>query len=1452
MYAWLISNELNSTITINTDAVTLNEQPVNVPTTSKNVSPSSIKTTTSSHSPRSVTSPRHGRSSPRTNPSSSSSPRTTTQHADAAAAAAVASSFSKDAIRETLLQPSPSLQRTRMSRKGLEVSAAMLELFGGKPAVDASASLEQIDAHSSLSELGQKSHTEGATMAVNSTDSTKPLDEVPSNAIDTDIKNSIAISERQLLTERKQLLNDQSTVFTMGTEISNSKRRKDFDSGVSSEPGPELFTEQNVVIDGDSSIVTTGVTDDIPQLPEERHRTTDIAELETATVLSYSTNTSSSSQLSSRSSKRRTSNKKKNDADAPGPEYYGENEDETATTYCALASNNAVRSTSSFSSSSNDSRRSSSFEGTNLATAASGDRDVTANGKKQREKSIGTMGDEGEGEGNVDEEMVLRQNEKRDDEQRQQMREGGGVEAENARDEEDDNTLHKAKSRTNDSGSAAGEQVDGMPVATQAPILIRGAQIVNDDSIFNADVLIEDRIIKQVSTSLDAPNGATIIDGNGKLLLPAGIDVHTDLSSANNADDFATGSKAALAGGTTTVIDVVIPRSTESILGACDRVRKAAEQKALCNFAFSVMISSWNDIVKKEMGLVVKEKAINSFIIDLRSDEHLFQAFEYCKSIGAHARVLPYNKNIVSFLERKMISLGITGPEGYLQSRPESLEGEFVDRLAVLSNLTNCPVSVMSVSSSEARDAVMRGRFTSLIYPEISVSALASNGTHYFNKCSRHASAHLTPCPLRVDQRTPTLLVECLANSPLCVCVSDHRGLRDRTLGCSDFTQMPVGVSALEERMSVVWEKAVYQGYMDPMRFVAVTSSNAAKIFNLYPKKGRIAVGADADVVLWDTSVKRKFSSKTQQSQSDFSIFESFVAHAAPLLTVCDGRLAYRDGKFDNEAGHFVPLSTHSPYLFCVVQQRDRVQVPEKVERDEASSTFGGSQTHRASPPFRQTAEARHHPRNQFDTTFGIEQDARSTRASTKVLNPPGGRSTGFCAVGESLSKPQNLKREIDAEGRYVMPGGIDPHTHLQFPFMGQVSVDDFYIGSRAALAGGTTMFIDFVIPQKSELPLAAYGKWREWADSKVCCDYGLSMAITSFNETVKKEMQMLVESAEFGINSFKFFMAYNEFMLNDDELYQAMLECARIGALARVHAENGRVIIEKQKELLKQGITGPEGHPQSRPEQLEAEATNRACVLASQANCPLYIVHVMSKDAARVIATHRLRGNVVFGEPIAAGLATDGSHYYNEDWCHAAGHVLSPPLSRDQNTPSILMDLLACGQLHLTATDNCTFTMEQKMAGRNDFTKIPNGVNGIEDRMSVVWEKGVCGGKIDAMRFVAITSSTAAKIFNIYPRKGRIAVGSDADLIIWNGDAKRTISAKTHHHACDFNIFEGMTVHGVCEKTICRGEVVWENGQLNVERGFGRFVKLTPFSKYCFATISQRAQVFRFFKKIV
>nr|XP_029736019.1 dihydropyrimidinase-like isoform X4 [Aedes albopictus] len=414
--------------------------------------------------------------------------------------------------------------------------------------------------------------------------------------------------------------------------------------------------------------------------------------------------------------------------------------------------------------------------------------------------------------------------------------------------------------------------------------------------------------------------------------------------------------------------------------------------------------------------------------------------------------------------------------------------------------------------------------------------------------------------------------------------------------------------------------------------------------------------------------------------------------------------------------------------------------------------------------------------------------------------------------------------RTIDATGKMIIPGGIDPHTHFQLEFGGTVAVDDFYQGTKAAVAGGTTTVIDFVIPKKGESLLEAYDTWRARADSKVVCDYGLHVAITWWSKSVRDEMKILCQ--ERGVNSFKCFMAYKGlFQVTDSELYEIFETCKELGAVAQVHAENGDVIAKNVQKLLAAGVTGPEGHELSRTEEVEAEAVNRACVIAHQTKTPLYVTRVTSKLAAEQVSQARRRGLLVYGETLASSL---GCSLTNVKPNTLAYYVTSPPIRPDPETPRHLMKFLALDDLQTTGSDNCTFNKNQKELGRDDFTKIPNGVNGVEDRMSVVWEKGVQTGLIDPQRFVAITSTNAAKIFNVYPKKGRIAPGSDADVLIWDPKAVRTISAATHHQACDFNIFEGMKCHGVPEYVIVHGRVCVENGLLRVAEGQGSFLE-TP-----------------------
>ncbi|CAI5684242.1 unnamed protein product [Oreochromis niloticus] len=441
--------------------------------------------------------------------------------------------------------------------------------------------------------------------------------------------------------------------------------------------------------------------------------------------------------------------------------------------------------------------------------------------------------------------------------------------------------------------------------------------------------------------------------------------------------------------------------------------------------------------------------------------------------------------------------------------------------------------------------------------------------------------------------------------------------------------------------------------------------------------------------------------------------------------------------------------------------------------------------------------------------------------------------------VGKELMIPGGAK-VIDASGKLVLPGGIDTSVHLQETFMNATIQDDFYSGTKAALMGGTTMVMALVLPEQHCSLLDAYEKCRALADAKACCDYALHVGVTWWGAKVRNEMETLVR--EHGVNSFQMFMAYKDMMmLRDSELYQTLQTCKDIGAIARVHAENGELVAEGAKEALDLGISGPEGIEISRPEELESEATHRAITIANRARCPIYLVNVSSMSAGDMIAAAKMQGKVVHGETTVAHAVLNGMQYYHQDWAHAAAHVIIPPLRLDPNTPSYLMGLLGNDNLSVVASEHRPFSTKQRALGKEDFTKIPHGVPGVQDRMSVIWERGVVTGKMDENRFVAVTSSNAAKIYNLYPRKGRIIPGADADVVVWDPDATRTISVSTQVQGGDFNLYEGMRCHGVPLVTISRGRLVCENGVFMCAEGSGKFYPQRTFPDYLYKKMVQR-----------
>lgn len=418
----------------------------------------------------------------------------------------------------------------------------------------------------------------------------------------------------------------------------------------------------------------------------------------------------------------------------------------------------------------------------------------------------------------------------------------------------------------------------------------------------------------------------------------------------------------------------------------------------------------------------------------------------------------------------------------------------------------------------------------------------------------------------------------------------------------------------------------------------------------------------------------------------------------------------------------------------------------------------------------------------------------------------------------------------IDAEGKYVFPGGVDPHTHLDMPFGGTVTADDFETGTRAAAFGGTTTIIDFCLTDKGKPLSESLRKWHAKAEGKAVIDYSFHLMISEINDAVLAELPSIVQDE--GITSFKVFMAYkNVFQADDGTLYRTMLSAKELGAMVMVHAENGDVIEFLVEKALAEGNTDPIYHALTRPSAIEGEATARAAALAELTGARLYVVHVTCAEAVKAISEARTRGVDVWGETCPQYLVLDQSHLALPDF-EGAKYVWSPPL-REKSHQEVLWNALITGQLQTLGSDQCSFNFKgQKDLGLGDFSKIPNGGPVIEDRFSILYSEGVAKGRLTPNQFVEIVATRNAKLFGLFPRKGTIAVGSDADIVIFDPSAKRTISAETHHMNVDYNPFEGIEVSGAPVSVLSRGEFVVKEQTFVGTPGTGQFLKRAAYKQ--------------------
>ncbi len=422
--------------------------------------------------------------------------------------------------------------------------------------------------------------------------------------------------------------------------------------------------------------------------------------------------------------------------------------------------------------------------------------------------------------------------------------------------------------------------------------------------------------------------------------------------------------------------------------------------------------------------------------------------------------------------------------------------------------------------------------------------------------------------------------------------------------------------------------------------------------------------------------------------------------------------------------------------------------------------------------------------------------------------------------IGYLQSNTDSYDQEINAKGFFIFPGGIDPHVHMHLPTGAGFSADDFYTGSKAALFGGTTTIIDFVTPQKGQSLTEALKQRKKEAESSII-SYSFHVSPVQWTESTEQEINEIINK---GINSFKVYMAYKESIgLNDEDLFKVMKAVGKAGGIVTVHAELGDDIEELRNAYFKQGKTEPKYHPLSRPDTMEADAVKKAIELAEKANCPLYIVHVSAKKSLEHIRKAQQKGQKVYAETCPHYLLLDDKKYEGV-FEQTAAFVLSPPIRKKEDNQA-LWEAMVNNIIQTAGTDHCPFTLEQKKKGQTDFRKIPNGAGGVEHRLALLYTYGVLQNKLSINKFVDLISTQTAKIFGLYPRKGEIAIGADADLVIWNPDKKNVISSKTHHQNCDINIFEGISTKGAAEFVIINGEIAIKNGKLAKEFK-GRFLK--------------------------